>query len=307
MASRVAESPNSMGHYTENPSGLIEHEQLNLKSAVKLVHQLLSLNIIYNTIYQITLISLAVCVSTFANLAQASHIETALTEFSAYYNVVKGGITVGETRRSVKATSENTFEFRSETVPRGIFRWISDAYVLEQSIWQIADENFRPLEYRYKNINDDKVRDVKLLFDWEKKRVTNIINGDPWHMALAPGVQDKLLFQLKMMQDLIDGSTSLKYSVADGGKIKQYSIENLGNEFLEIELGRFKVVKLERVTDTKRTIWWCAEQLHYLPIKILQQKHDGGRVVAILYKLEGIDIPRQAHSPAQTNIDLIGE
>ena len=108
------------------------------------------------------------------------------------------------------------------------------------SVWQYAPahQDFQPLEYLYQNINDDKVRNVKLLFDWNKNRVTNIINGDPWHMALSPGVQDKLLFQLKMMQDLKNGS-QLKYSVADGGKIKEYIIENQGNETLEISLGRF--------------------------------------------------------------------
>lgn len=242
-------------------------------------------------------------------MAQASGIDSKIVEFSAYYKVIKGGITIGETRRSVKAVSQNTFEFRSETFPRGIFSWISDAHVLELSIWKFANRDFRPLEYKYQNINDDKVRDVRLLFDWDKKRVTNIINGDPWHMALQPGVQDKLLFQLKMMQDLKNGS-QLKYSVADGGKIKQYVIENLGNETLEINLGRFDVVKLERVTDTKSTIWWCAEQLHYLPIKILQQKHEGGRVVAVLYKLEGIPLSQtqpQTNSTTDPNSDLFGD
>jgi len=261
------------------------------------------LNIITYTFNRSTLVSLAFLVNVLGGLAQAAGIDTVPTEFSAYYKVIKGGLTVGETRRSVKTISQNTFEFRSETVPRGIFSWISDAYVLEQSIWQFAGKDLRPLEYQYQNINDDKVRDVKLLFDWKKKRVTNIINGDPWHMALVPGVQDKLLFQLKMMQDLKNGG-KLQYSVADGGKVKEYTIENLGNESLEISLGKFDVVKLERVTDTKSTIWWCAKQLHYLPIKILQKKHEGGRVVALLYKLEGIPLPQ---APPQPGLDLIGD
>jgi hypothetical protein len=248
------------------------------------------LNIINRTVRPIIFASLAFIVGALFAAAQAAGIETPVTEFSAYYKVVKGGITVGETERSVKAIGQNTFEFRSETVPRGIFSWFSDAHYLEQSIWQWVNDDFRPLEYNYHNINEDNVRDVKLLFDWKKNRVTNIINGDPWHMALLPGVQDKLLFQLKMMQDLMKGS-QLKYSVADGGKIKEYSIKNLGNETLEIGLGRFEVVRLERITDTKKTIWWCAEQLQYLPIKILQQKHQGGRVAAVLYKLEGISLP----------------
>jgi hypothetical protein len=153
------------------------------------------------------------------------------------------------------------------------------------------------LEYNYQNFNDDRVRDVKLVFDWDKQRVTNIINGDPWHMALQPGLQDKLLFQLKMMQDLKNGAEVLQYSVADGGKIKEYRIEKIGDEVLEIALGRFNTIKLQRITKTKTTTWWCAEQLHYLPVKIQQKKQDGSRVVAVLRKLEGIALPEPLAEP----------
>lgn len=224
-------------------------------------------------------------------LPTGTHAEPFPIEFKAYYKVVKGGITVGETKRSLASLSEDRFEFRSETSPRGIFNWISDAYVLEQSLWRYEDNEFRPLEYNYQNTSDDKIREVKLVFDWDKQRVTNIINGDPWHMALQPGLQDKLLFQVRMMQDLKKGATVLKYSVADGGKIKEYKIEKIGEETLKIALGQFKTIKLQRTTKTKTTIWWCAENLHYLPVKIQQQKSQGGRVVAVLHKLEGIPLP----------------
>lgn len=209
----------------------------------------------------------------------------------AYYKVVKGGITVGKTKRSLKSVSPGTYEFSSETSPHGIFNWISDAFVFEQSRWRLADSEFIPMEYNYRNMNDDKVRDVKLVFDWEKKRVTNIINGDPWHMALHAGLQDKLLFQLKMMHDLKNGAEHLTYSVADGGKIKEYQIDKIGEETLEVPLGQFQTTKLQRVTEGKITIWWCAEQLHFLPVKIQQKKQGGGRVAAVLYKLEGIALP----------------
>lgn len=237
---------------------------------------------------------LALITSVLAGITQGADAEPVLTEFTAYYKVVKGGITVGETKRSVAPAGEGTFTFRSETSPRGIFSWISDAYVLEQSLWSLDNSEFRPLEYNYQNFNDDRIRDVKLVFDWDKQRVTNIINGDPWHMALQPGIQDKLLFQLKMMHDLKNGAELLEYSVADGGKIKKYIIKKIGEEILEIPLGRFKTIKLQRITPTKTTIWWCAEKLHYLPIKIQQKKQQGSRVVAVLRKLEGIALPEPA-------------
>lgn len=243
----------------------------------------------------------ALITSSFSKYALAVDSEYTVIEFTAYYKVVKGGITVGETKRNLKSVKPGTYEFSSETSPRGVFNWFSDAYVFEQSQWRLADNEYVPLEYTYHNVNDEKVRDVTLLFDWDKKRVTNIINGDPWHMALHAGLQDKLLYQLKMMQDLHYGAEHLSYSIADGGKIKQYIIEKIGAETVKIPLGEFTTAKLQRITDNKTTIWWCAEQLNFLPIKIEQKKHEGGRVTAVLYKLEGIAVPEPAEESGATS------
>ena len=68
------------------------------------------------------------------------------------------------------------------------------------------------------------------IFDWDKNRVINIINGDPWHMAATPGLLDKLLYQLKIMRDLSNGVKNLHYRVADGGKIKDFQLQILGQE-----------------------------------------------------------------------------
>ena len=249
-----------------------------------------------NNLIQRIIIALSICFPpTLTYAADTSAPE--LVEFTAYYKVIKGGITIGETKRTLKAIEPGLYQFSSETSPRGLFSWISDAYVIEQSQWRLENNEFQPMQYHYRNSKDDKIRDVKLMFDWEKQRVTNIINGDPWHMALHAGLQDKLLYQLKMMHDLQSGAENLSYSVADGGKIKQYTIDRLGEETLDIPLGQFVTTKLQRVTDTKTTIWWCAEQLQFLPIKIQQKKHEGSRVVAVLYKLEGIAVPEPIPEP----------
>lgn len=248
---------------------------------------------------QVTLLIpvVALLLQTLLANSQATEKQISLTQFTAYYKIIKGGISVGETKRSVASINDDTFIFRSETNPRGFLSWISDAYVMEQSIWKFNEADMRPLEYTYKNTNDNKTRTVQLLFDWHKNRVTNIINGDPWHMNLAPGVLDKLLYQLKMMQDLRNGARVLKYAVADGGRIKDYVIDILGEEALEIDLGRFSALKLKRTTDSKTTTWWCVEQLAFLPVKIQQEKKNGGLVTAILHKLEGI--PLHATGAAQ--------
>ncbi|WP_455203310.1 DUF3108 domain-containing protein [Kaarinaea lacus] len=209
-------------------------------------------------------------------------------QFTAHYQISKGALTVGETVRKLTPTKNGQFIFHSETNAKGIASLVSDAHVEEQSTWHYHDGLPKPVEYIYKNSTAKKIRDVRLLFDWEKQRVTNIINGDPWNMALVPELLDKLLFQLKLMQDLSGGVKTFNYKVADGGHIKDYVVEEINKETINIDLGVFSTTVLRRTTKHRTTTWWCAKELHFLPIIIQQISADGSRVIATLSKLEGL-------------------
>ena len=149
----------------------------------------------------------------------------------------------------------------------------------------------RPLEYTYQNTDVDRKREVKLIFDWPKQTITNVINGDPWQMELVPEVLDKLLYQLSLMIDLADGKKFMQYIVADGGKIKTYQMHVTGEDSVEMELGKFEVLIVTRKGKNRTTTLWCARELNFLPVKILQEKTDGSRIVAELYKIQGINLP----------------
>jgi len=232
---------------------------------------------------QIILLSLATAI-------QPVYAKQLLPNFTAYYSISKGPIKFGKTIRTNIRIDDKYFLFKSVTIPKGIATMFTEGEVTEQSKWTIHQNAIRPIEYSYVNTASKQKRDVKLLFDWDNQTVTNIINGDPWKMALAPGTQDKLVYQLSVMLDLSNQQKDLEYLVADGGKLKTYSIKISGEEQIEIALGNFKTTKITRTGKNPITIMWCAQELNYLPIKIKQIK-ELGNVTATLYKLEGIKIP----------------
>jgi len=213
-----------------------------------------------------------------------------LPNFTAYYSLSKGPIKFGKTVRSNTQIDDKHFLFKSVTIPKGIATMFTEGEITEQSKWVVHEKAIRPIEYSYINTASKKKRDVKLLFDWHHQTVTNIINGDPWKMELAPGTQDKLVYQLSVMLDLSNQQKDLEYLVADGGKLKTYTIKISGEEQIEIALGTFKTTKITRTGKKPTTIFWCAQELNFLPIKITQIK-DLGNITATLYKLEGIKIP----------------
>ncbi|HEC19798.1 MAG TPA: DUF3108 domain-containing protein [Gammaproteobacteria bacterium] len=208
-------------------------------------------------------------------------------QFTAVYAVKKNGLTIGETKRTLRRNGDY-FQFESITRPKGVARLFTSGQVVERSLWDFFQGLPRPLKYTYFNSGRKKKRNVQLDFDWQKRQVINTINGEPWKMPLEYGTQDKLLYQLRIMQDLPTDQPRLRYPIADGGKLKYYDIEVMGTERIRTELGVFDAVRLRYIKGSRKTTMWCARQLSYLPVRIEQQKNNDSPVRAILTSVTGI-------------------
>jgi len=67
------------------------------------------------------------------------------------------------------------------------------------------------------------------------------------------------------------------YQIADGGKLKTYAFSQLGVEQIEVAGKQFNTIKLARKKDDKPliTYYWCAKDLHNLPILLQREKSYG--------------------------------
>lgn len=213
------------------------------------------------------------------------------TPFKAEYKVTKGIMSVGSTKRTLQDKGNGYYVFESVTRPGGIAKLFTSGKVVEKSHWRLLDNKLVPLEYEYIN-SGDKKRSVKVKFDWDNNKVTNTVNGDPWSMDVEEETLDKLIFQLAVMYDLSQGATLLMYQVADGGKIKTYNIDIVGEEQVATELGTFNTIKVVRTNNERTTTMWCARELQFLPAKIEQKKGDDSPVTAELVELSGIPVPK---------------
>ena len=206
--------------------------------------------------------------------------------FSVTYTLNKGPLNLAEMTRKLYKNSDGHFVYESYSKPIGYARWFTDSTLLEKTEWIYHGDQLRPINYSYDRSGSKRERHVKLKFDWNKMRVTNDINNDPWSMAIPAGTLDKLLYHLAVMHDLQQGNTSLTYQVADGGTLKSYVFENLGKETVKTDLGTFNTIKLKR-PGRRDTILWCAEELNYLPVKIVQEE-DGSKLTLSLKSFNGL-------------------
>ena len=125
--------------------------------------------------------------------------------------------------------------------------------IVEVSKFKLVDEQVVPVEYQYHRSGIGKKRDAILSFDWENSKVLNNVQSKPWEMSIPEGTLDKLLYQLKMREDLVAARKeglpwpTLDYQVADGGrpfgkrKLEAGIEQAPGNHTYELDdAGKFK-------------------------------------------------------------------
>ncbi len=234
----------------------------------------------------LTFLSLLLC----SSLLQADTLP--IPSFEAHYEVSRNGFSVGIAKRKLYFQDEQ-WVFESTSYTTGFAAFFVKDVITERSTSLYQKGRMLPLKYLYQRTGGKRERLVKINFDWEKQRVINSINNDPWAMKIPIGTLDKFVYQLQIMLDLAN-QQPLYYQVADGGKLKEYQIEQHKEETLKTTAGNFKAVKLVRQKGKRQTILWCAEALHYLPIKITRIEKDGSEYQAELIYIKGFESPPES-------------
>ena len=152
-----------------------------------------------------------------------------LDRFVASFILKAFGTTVGRSEWRLVPTEDRHFlwESRSETAGAGAL--LRDVYITERSESEIHGQSFRPLAYQYDRYGKNATRNVRVTFDWQNEAVFNTAQGHTWRMSLPPGTLDKLNYLLALMGDLVDGKRSMRYTIADGGRLKTYEMREAGD------------------------------------------------------------------------------
>ncbi len=161
---------------------------------------------------------------------------------------------------------------------------INESSLLSQQNGQVQPERY---EYHRKVLG--RSRDAILQFNWSKGSVLNDIGDKAWSMDIPAGTQDKLSYQLQLRLDLLNQKPDLTYQVADGGHLKTYQFNRVGNEVVKTRLGEFNAIKIQRdrgADSDRETFIWFAPELDYLIVKLHQVETDGKEYTLLLDKLD---------------------
>ena len=212
--------------------------------------------------------------------------------FEATFALEAKGATIARTRWSLSPGAGGGYVYESRTEPVGVFALIRDDTIVERSEWDYAGEWLRPLAYHYKRTGR-KAREVGIAFDWEERIARHDSPAGAWEMEVPPGVMamDKLAYLLALMRDLGRGERGIEYTIADGGKLKRYTLTGIGEERIETALGALDtvVVRRERGNAKRETTLWCASALGFLPVKIVHRERDGTVLSLHVESIGGIE------------------
>lgn len=214
-----------------------------------------------------------------------------LPDFSANYLVKLNGIQAGELQQHLSSDMNGLRQFTSATQAKGLFAFFKPDLVEETSKWLIANNEIQPQHYLYQRTGGKKDKYLKLDFDWTSHQLHIDDKKQPWTLDLEPTTLDKLVYQLALMRDLNSDQHQYNYRIADGGKIKTYTIDVINEEVVKTPLGKIHTIKLKRQRDEsskRQTVLWCAPALNYLPVKLEHTEKDGTVFTATLRQLKGI-------------------
>jgi len=183
---------------------------------------------------------------------------------------------------------QQAYHFKSYSMTVGLLAFQKDETREEQSKGLISDQKIHPSLYTYKQIRRKKIRkNVEISFDWKNNQVTNhhINKNNQWTMPITKNSVDKLSYQLSMMLKLADNpKKQFSFKIADGGKLKDYHFKILSEERVFTSMGSYKALKIEheRYHQDKKITLWCAPELNYLPVKIIQEETDKPKFISTI-------------------------
>lgn len=200
--------------------------------------------------------------------------------FNLAYLLTSDGNEIAEVEQVFEPTGPGRWRFSSRVEPSGILATLVGGTIREVTELEKAEARLRPLSYLFERRGLARDRDVTVRFDWARGRVENVVNDDRWTMRVPHDALDKHSLVLAVSADLAAGTLAASYPVADGGRLKTYSFQRLGDERVVTPLGVLDTVKLRRERPGGRpaTLFWHAPAYDHLPVRI-ERRDDGGRVL----------------------------
>jgi hypothetical protein len=207
-----------------------------------------------------------------------------LSPFEASFQVSRNGLLLGTMDMRFTLDERGAYTYTGHTRPGELIGLFITEQVHESSEGSYQNARIKPLRYRY--LLDDGVhkKQTVLEFHWSDGQVWTESEGQRWAQTAMPDTHDKYSQQLALRLDLARGEQLVSYPVADGGKIKTYEYQVVGDAWVDLPYGRLQCLQVKRSKQGRPPdyVIWVAPALDYLPVKIQHKRTSGDYAIELL-------------------------
>ena len=219
---------------------------------------------------------LSVC---FASLILFAHFETVAEErvivpFDAVYDMYRQGDKLGQGNRSLKDMGNNKFTLELNSK----LEWmIFTNKRNESSIFEYVGNKITPIAYNYSSKGFGKDKKISVEFRTDRALIVKPkAKKKPAPAQWQEGWLDEMSLHMQVQLDLIAGKKQFEYEIiSNGGKLKTYKFEVIGNEIISTGMGRFNAIKVARIYDKKKFYAqhaWFVPELDYTLARLWRMK-----------------------------------
>ena len=200
--------------------------------------------------------------------------ESILRAHHANYSVSVRGL--GGTLSTKLNIDNGIYTASNELKAKGLSRIFLGGIVNEKSYFRITDKDLKPSSFYSTDKMSKRNKTISINFDYEEDLVISIINENETTFKNENNLYDRISLKFALMNDLKKNNLKKEYSLYEGEEIKLIQIEVLEEKIISVPYGKFKAIaiKSQQIGSSKRSIFWCASKLDFLPIIIEQYRND---------------------------------
>ncbi|MDH3338393.1 MAG: DUF3108 domain-containing protein [Gammaproteobacteria bacterium] len=217
-----------------------------------------------------------------ALLTSTAFAETALTPHTAVYEV-KISVLSGQLNTELRSTATG-YAATHVIKPTGMSRMLARGSISETSEFSSTAHGVRPKVYSSKDtISRDKA-DAYIRFDWETGEARGTVNGEEVLSVMDDLAHDRVSIQYELMYDMLHDGLSEHYTMFEIDQLRTVDVRNIGARTVKVPAGKFEVVGIQHQAEgsKRKTTFWCAPELEYLPVIIEQHRREKLKVRAEL-------------------------
>ena len=229
---------------------------------------------------------IAVLLLAFAAAAEGEGAAADIESIGVLYDV---DAPFGQRALSLSLVRNDGDGFVYETYSRGLglARLVIASDALESTRFALDGQGMvRPLGYRCRACDGQKDGLVEVAYDFAAGLASFSENEELLEFALNPRAMDRKSWEIQAALDIAAGRPMGVEPTIEGGKLKMYRGEKLGEEVLSTRAGEFHTVKYRRQREGSENFQflWYARELGWLPARWEIWRKDRRTVIIEAYE-----------------------